>query len=134
MLLLASLAVWVCAVAHGFVWCALGMLMMTVAMRTVMTTGAVALMGALPESHTSMGSAMNDTAQEVGNAVGLAIVGTVMASVVGTALPTGAWDPATVAGFIHSQQISFSLLAVLVLVLAGVGIRTLTDSRDTAEH
>ncbi|MDV5998353.1 hypothetical protein IUU84_01935 [Kocuria rhizophila] len=118
----------------GFVWCALGMLMMTVAMRTVMTTGAVALMGALPESHTSMGSAMNDTAQEVGNAVGLAIVGTVMASVVGIALPTGTWDPATVAGFIHSQQISFSLLAVLVLVLAGVGIRTLTDSRDTAEH
>lgn len=108
--------------------------MMTVAMRTVMTTGAVALMGALPESHTSMGSAMNDTAQEVGNAVGRAIVGTVMASVVGTALPTGAWDPATVARFIHSQQISFSLLAVLVLVLAGVGIRTLTDSRDTAEH
>ena len=125
---------WVYAVGHGFVWCALGMLMMTVAMRTIMTTGAVALMGALPESHTSMGSAMNDTAQEVGIAVGLALVGTVMAAVVGTALPTGAWDPATVLAFVHSQQISFVLLAVLVVVLAGVGLRTLTDSRRTEEH
>lgn len=134
LLLLASLGVWVHAVGHGFVWCALGMLMMTAAMRTIMTTGAVALMGALPESHTSMGSAMNDTAQEVGNAVGLALVGTVMASVVGTALPTGAWDPATVLAFVHSQQISFALLAVLVVVLAAVGLRTLTDSRQTEEH
>ena len=82
---------------------------------------------------TSMGSAMNDTAQEVGIAVGLALVGTVMAAVVGTALPTGAWDPATVLAFVHSQQISFALLAVLVVVLAAVGLRT-PDSRQTEEH
>ena len=134
LVLLASLAVWIYAVGHTFFWCALGMLMMTVAMRAVMTTGAVALLGALPESHTSIGSALNDTAQELGNAVGLAVVGTVMASVVGTVLPAGAWDAATVSAFVHSQQISFALLAVLVVVLAAVGIRTLTDSRETEEH
>ncbi|MDO4918227.1 MFS transporter [Kocuria sp.] len=134
LLLLASLGVWIYAVDHGFVWCAIGMFMMTMAMRTIMTTGAVALMGALPASHTSMGSAMNDTSQELGNAVGLALVGTVMASVVGKVLPTGAWDDATVQGFVHSQQISFALLGLLVIALAAVGIRTLTDSRETEEH
>ena len=67
-------------------------------------------------------------------ALALVLVGTVMAAVVGTALPTGAWDPATVLAFVHSQQISFVLLAVLVVVLAAVGLRTLTDSRQTEEH
>ena len=132
--LLASLGVWIHALGHGFLWCAIGMLMMTVAMRTIMTTGAVALMGAMPANRTSVGSAMNDTSQELGNAVGLALVGTVMASVVGKVLPAGAWDRTTVQAFVHSQEISFCLLAVLVLVLAGAGIRTLTDSRQTEEH
>jgi hypothetical protein len=49
--------------------------------------------GRTPETHTSIGSAMNDTAQELGNAVGVAIVGTVMATVVGKTLPHGPGTP-----------------------------------------
>lgn len=133
-LVLVSLLLWVYAVSHGYLWCAIGMLIMTMGMRTIMTTGAVALLGALPETHTSIGSAMNDTAQELGNAVGVAIVGTVMATVVGKTLPHGAWDAATINGFVHSQQISFWILAGLVLVMSAIGIRTLTDSKETEEH
>ncbi|WAL39108.1 MFS transporter [Brevibacterium sp. BRM-1] len=133
-LVLISLLVWIYAVGHGFIWCAIAMLIMTAGMRTIMTTGAVALLGALPETHTSIGSAMNDTAQELGNAVGVAIVGTVMAAVVGSSLPQGAWDAATVAGFVHSQQISFAILAVIVVVLGAIGLRSFTDSTETEEH
>ena len=133
-LVLISLVIWIFALSHGFIWCAIGMLVMTMGMRTIMTTGAVALLGALPESHTSIGSALNDTAQELGNAVGVAIVGTIMATVLGSTLPQGAWDSAMVAGFVHSQQISFTILAGIVLVMSIFGIRTLTDSKETEEH
>lgn len=133
-LVLVSLVIWIFALTHGFLWCALGMLIMTMGMRTIMTTGAVALLGALPETHTSIGSALNDTAQELGNAVGVAIVGTIMATVLGSTLPQGAWDSATVAGFVHSQQISFAVLAGIVLVMSIIGIRTLTDSKEIEEH
>lgn len=133
-LVLTSTVIWIFALSHGFVWCAIGMLIMTMGMRTVMTTGAVALVGALPETHTSIGSALNDTAQELGNAVGVAIVGTIMAAVLGTSLPQGAWDAATVYGFIHSQQISFTVLGAIVLVVSFFGVRTLTNSKETEEH
>ncbi|SQC30165.1 Antiseptic resistance protein [Rothia kristinae] len=131
---LLALAIWIWALSHGYLWCAVGMLIMTAGMRIIMTTGAVALVGALPESHTSIGSALNDTAQELGNAVGVAIVGTVMAAVVGRSLPQGAWDAGLVDGFVHSQQISFTLLAGIVLVMGVIGVRTLTDSTETEER
>lgn len=133
-LVLISLVIWIFALSHGFIWCAVGMFVMTFGMRTVMTTGAVALIGALPESHTSIGSALNDTAQELGNAVGVAIVGTIMAGVIGGTLPQGMWNSEMVAGFIHSQQISFTVLAGIVLVLGFIGVRTLTNSKETEEH
>lgn len=133
-LVLISLVIWIYALSHGFIWCAIGMLIMTMGMRTIMTTGAVALLGALPETHTSIGSALNDTAQELGNAVGVAIVGTIMAAILGSTLPQGAWDSATVAGFVHSQQIAFTVLAGIVLVMSILGIRTLTDSTEVDEH
>ncbi len=131
---LAALVIWIKALTRGYLWCAVGMLIMTAGMRIIMTTGAVALVGALPESHTSIGSALNDTAQELGNAVGVAIVGTVMAAVVGSSLPQGAWDAAMVDGFVHSQQISFAILAGIVLIMGCIGVRTLTDSTQTEEH
>ncbi|OAX52029.1 MFS transporter [Rothia kristinae] len=131
---LVALVIWIEALTRGYLWCAVGMLIMTAGMRIIMTTGAVALVGALPESHTSIGSALNDTAQEVGNAVGVAIVGTVMAAVVGSSLPQGAWDAAMVDGFVHSQQISFAILAGIVLIMGCIGVRTLTDSTQTEEH
>ena len=131
---LVALVIWIEALTRGYLWCAVGMLIMTAGMRIIMTTGAVALVGALPESHTSIGSALNDTAQELGNAVGVAIVGTVMAAVVGQSLPQGAWDAAMVDGFVHSQQISFAILAGIVLIMGCIGVRTLTDSTQTEEH
>ena len=62
------------------------------------------------------------------------VVGTVMAAVMGTLLPEGAWDASTVSAFVHSQRISFGILAAVVVVLSAVGVRTLTDSRETEEH
>lgn len=113
---------------------AAGLLILAVGMRMVMTTCAVALIEALPQDHTSLGSALNDTAQELGNSVGVAVIGTVTATVMGASLPTGQWSQVVTDQFLHSQRIGFAILAGIVAVIAVIGGRTLTSSTATEEH
>ena len=66
--------------------------LMTIGLRTVMTICAVALVDAMPSNRTSIGAALNDTAQEVGTSIGTAVVGTLIAVLVTTTLPAGTWS------------------------------------------
>jgi len=132
--ILASLLVLIVALGAGYPAFAVGLVLLAVGMRVVMTTSAVALIQALPEDHTSLGSALNDTAQEIGTALGVAVMGTVTAAVMGTTLPTGAWPPAVTDLFLHSQRIGFAILAGMVALITVIGARTLTASRVTEEH
>jgi len=88
----------------------------------------------LARDHTSTGAALNDTAQELGNTVGVAVVGTIVAALVGTVLPTGAWPSAFAADFTHALQVSFVVLAAISLTIAVIGVRTLTDAKTLEEH
>lgn len=69
-------------VEHGYAAIAVAMVVLTIGLRTVMTICAVALVEAMPENRTSIGTALNDTAQEVGSSVGTAVVGTLIAALV----------------------------------------------------
>ena len=102
---------------------------MTIGLRTVMTICAVALVDAMPANRTSIGAALNDTAQEVGTSFGTAVVGTMIAVLVTTQLPVGTWSTDLVTSFFHGERITYAVLAVLVGVIAGFGALTLTDSR-----
>lgn len=133
-LLAAGLGVMAWAVEQDYLAIALAMVVMTAGLRTVMTICAVALVGAMPENRTSMGAAMNDTAQELGTSVGTAVVGTLIAALVTVTLPVGAWDPALVASFFHGEQVVFAVLAVAVGIIAGIGALSLTDARTVDEH
>lgn len=131
--LIASLLILIVSMSSypGF---AVGLLVLAIGMRLVMTTCAVALIEALPKDHTSLGSALNDTAQELGNSVGVAVIGTVTATVMGATLPTGRWSEAVTNEFVHSQRIGFAILAGLVAVITIIGGRTLTNSTSTEEQ
>lgn len=129
---LASLALLIVSLST-YAGVAPGLLLLSVGMRMTMTTCAIALIEALPEDHTSLGSALNDTSQELGNSLGVAVVGTLTAAVVGTTLPVGRWSSAVAEEFVRSQRIGFAVLAGLVAVIATLGVRTLTDSRTTEE-
>lgn len=122
------------AVDHGYLPIAVFMVTLTIGLRTVMTICAVALVEAMPSNRTSLGAALNDTAQEVGTSVGTAVVGTLIAALVTVALPSGVWSDALVASFFHGERITYALLAVVVGIVAGWGALTLTDSRATDEH
>lgn len=132
-LLAGSLAGMSWGVEHGYAAIAVSMVMMTVGLRTVMTICAVALVDAMPANRTSIGTALNDTAQEVGSSVGTAVVGTMIAALVTTQLPPGTWSNELVQSFFHGERITYAVLAVLVGVIAGFGALSLTSSRSTEE-
>ncbi|PJI94850.1 MFS transporter [Luteimicrobium subarcticum] len=121
-------------VEHGYLAIAAAMVVMTVGLRTVMTVGAVALVDEMPANRTTMGTALNDTAQEVGTSVGTAVVGTLIATLVASTLPAGTWSDELVESFLHGERITYALLAVVVGVVAAFGAWTLSDSRSTEEH
>ncbi len=122
------------AIGHAYWLIALAMVGMTLGLRIIMTICAVALMQAVPENRTSLGAALNDTSQELGTSVGVALVGTVLAALLGAALPAGAWPAALVASFFHAERVAVVAVAALVGVIALYGASTLTDSRATEEH
>ena len=134
LLLAAGLGGMAWAVESNYVAIALAMIVMTAGLRTVMTICAVALIGAMPDERTSMGAALNDTAQEVGTSVGIAVVGTLIAVLVTTVLPNGVWSPELVSTYIAGERTVFTVLAIAVGLIAGFGALTLTNARTTEEH
>jgi hypothetical protein len=64
--------------------------MVTIAIGLGLTTGPAteSIMGALPEDKAGVGSAVNDTTREFGGTLGVAVVGSVFASIYGTSLVT----------------------------------------------
>ncbi len=120
-------------VDHGYLAIAVSMVVMTVGLRTVMTICAVALVDAMPSNRTSIGAALNDTAQEVGTSIGTAVIGTLIAVLVTTRLPPGTWSHDLVASFFHGERIAYAALAVVVGLIAGAGALTLSDSHATEE-
>lgn len=132
-LLAGSLAGLSWVVDHGYAAIAVCVVVMTIGLRTVMTICAVALVDAMPANRTSIGTALNDTAQEVGTSVGTAIVGTLIAALVTSTLPAGAWSSDLVASFFHGERITYAVIAVIVGVVGAWGALTLTDSHSVDE-
>ncbi|WP_205750634.1 hypothetical protein [Brachybacterium sp. SGAir0954] len=113
---------------------AAAMVVLTLGMRTVMIICAVALVEAMPQNRTSLGAALNDTAQELGTSIGTALAGTLIAVLVASVLPAGTWDTALVTLFHHGVALTDGALAVVVGLLAGWGALPLTDSRTAEAH
>ncbi|GAA2022086.1 MFS transporter [Catenulispora yoronensis] len=128
-----SLAGLAWGVSHGYAAIAVCMVVMTIGLRTVMTICAIALVSAMPENRTSIGTALNDTAQEVGSSIGTAVIGTLIAALVTATLPAGVWSSDLVSSFFHGERIAYGVLAVLVGLIAAGGALTLTDSHETEE-
>ncbi|GAB1332163.1 MFS transporter [Streptomyces sennicomposti] len=131
--LAAALAGLAWGVDHGYAAIAVSMVVMTIGLRTVMTICAIALVDAMPANRTSIGTALNDTAQEVGTSVGTAAVGTLIAALVTTRLPAGVWSADLVQSFFHGERITYAVLAVIVGLIATGGALTLTDSHSVEE-
>ena len=120
-------------VDHGYPAIAVCMVAMTIGLRTVMTICAIALVDAMPSNRTSIGTALNDSAQEVGTTIGTSLIGTMIAALVTTQLPRGAWSASLVASFFHGERITYAIVAMVVGLVAAGGAITLTNSHSTDE-
>ena len=121
-------------VEHGYLAIAVSMVILTLGLRTIMTICAVALVEAMPRNRTSIGAALNDTAQEIGTSIGTAVVGTMIAVLVTTHLPSGAWSSQLAQSLFHGERITFLALAAIVGLIATYGSLSLTDTRSTSDH
>jgi len=78
---LAAVAIWLdrgyVAIAAGYVLCGIGL-------RIVMQTVAVAILDALPRADAGLASALGDTLQEIGAALGVAAVATLLTAALGS--------------------------------------------------
>ncbi|MGA5816870.1 MFS transporter [Kitasatospora sp. NPDC094028] len=82
------------SVGDGFTKVALAMLVLGIGSGLGMPAAANALMGAIPGEHAGVGSALNDTIQQSGAALGVAILGTVLSSTYTGEMPADAAAPA----------------------------------------
>ncbi len=88
----------------------------------------------MPANRTSIGAALNDTAQEIGTSVGTAVVGTLIAALVTTQLPAGTWSADLVERFLRGERITYVVISALAAVVTISGALALTNSRSTDEH
>ncbi|MBF4617870.1 MFS transporter [Clavibacter sp. VKM Ac-2873] len=121
------------AVENGYLAILVMMVLFTVGLRTITTICAVALVASMPANRTSIGAALNDTAQELGTSLGTAVVGTLIAALVTTALPAGAWSADLIHSFFAGERTAYLVVAVVAGAIATVGSLSLTDSRATEE-
>lgn len=121
-------------VSHGYWVLAIGMSFMAAGLRIIMTVCSVALIESVPENQTSIGTALNDVAQELGNSLGTAVVGTLIAALVATTLPAGTWTPSFLESFFHGERVTYLVVAAMVAVIGGYGCSTLTNSHNAEEH
>ncbi len=84
-------------VTSGYDRIAIAMLLMGGGMGLAVAPATESIMGSLPRDKAGVGSAVNDTTREVGGALGVAIVGSLLSSIyatrLGDALPAGAPAP-----------------------------------------
>jgi EmrB/QacA subfamily drug resistance transporter len=90
-------------VASGYPRVLVAMLLLGSGMGLAVAPATESIMGALPRQHAGVGSAVNDTSREVGGALGVAVIGSLLSSLYGSrlldqlpaAMPAGARDAAS---------------------------------------
>lgn len=113
-----------------------------------MPAATAALMGAVPEEHAGVGSALNDTVQQAGAALGVAFLGALLSGVYGGEMPASApdaarhsvaaalGDPALAdaarSAFTSAMSATFGAAALGVLAAAGLALVLMRDREGAA--
>ncbi|MFT4108596.1 MFS transporter [Propionicimonas sp.] len=110
-----------------------GMSVIMVGVRAALTTVAIEVINALPRERMGMGSALNDTFQEIGGAIGVALLGALLNQAYRSALPADApasvlaslaaaaadpvWVARAQAAFAHGASVALGAGAALMLLV-----------------
>ncbi len=126
-----GLAVYTALGRTGYVWVALALVLVAAGMRVIGVVAGVNVLRGLPESRTTIGAALVDTASEVTSGVGIAATGTILAALFTGALAAPGWSAAQTAQFREATTIAGLTLTVLAAALVGWGARRAAATPDT---
>ncbi|MBF6128433.1 MFS transporter [Nocardia brasiliensis] len=148
-LLVMSGAFAILAVGEGYLWVLVSMLVMGIGGGLAGPAAYAAIMSAIPLEHAGVGSAMNDTLQQVGMAISIAMLGSVLAGVftehmpadapeaaresIGAAFQLGFAEPAKEA-FTAAMSTGSWISAGFSLAAALLGLALLRTPRKPAEQ
>jgi EmrB/QacA subfamily drug resistance transporter len=114
----------------GFATPAVGLGLLGLGAGLAMPAAVTALMGAIPPERAGVGSALNDTIGQAGSALGIAILGTLLASGFTRHMPAGA--PGSIAGalaaahgngaLVHTARAAFTSSMSVTFVVSAIAI------------
>ncbi|MEU3510634.1 MFS transporter [Streptomyces longwoodensis] len=115
----------------GYVWVALALVLVAAGMRVVGVVAGTNVMRGLPPHRTTVGAALVDTAGEVTTGIGIAVSGTILATVFTGDLAGRHWTAGQAARFDEAVTRAGLALTVLAGALVGWGI---ARARRTADE
>jgi MFS family permease len=118
----AGLAVYGLLSRFGYPWVALALVLVAAGMRVVGVVAGVNVLRGLPESRTTIGAALTDTATEVTSGAGIAVTGTILAALFTGDIATAHWSAQQTAEFRDAVTIAGVTLTAVAAALVGWGI------------
>lgn len=103
----------------GYVSVAFALVLTAAGMRVVGVVASVNVLRGLPQDRTSIGAAINDTSTEVTSAIGIAVVGTVLAAVFSGDIATADWSSRQTDQFHEALVVAVLGLTVAAAALVG---------------
>ncbi|XVV08609.1 MFS transporter [Actinoplanes sp. CA-131856] len=128
----AGLAVYALLGNHGYLWVAVALVLMAAGLRVVGVVAGTNVLRGLPESRTSIGVALTDTASQVSSGAGLAAAGTILAAMFTGPLTATPWSASQTAQFHGVVTTAGLTLTVVAAALVGWGILRGAGGRDSA--
>ncbi|MFF7190216.1 MFS transporter [Streptomyces sp. NPDC008222] len=117
-----ALAVYGLLSRFGYLWVAIALALGAAGMRVVGVVAGTNVMRGLPRNRTTMGAALVDTAGEVTTAIGIAVSGTILATLFTGDIATSNWSARQTAEFREAVTCAGLVLTVVAAALVGWGI------------
>jgi MFS family permease len=117
-----GLAVYATLSRFGYVWVAVALVLVAAGMRVVGVVAGTNVLRGLPESRTTIGAALTDTATEVMSGVGIAVTGTILAALFAGDIATSSWNAQQTMEFREAVVVAGLTLTVAAAALVGWGI------------
>jgi len=122
-----GLAVYGLLSRFGYGWVAIALVLVAAGMRVVGVVAGVNVLRGLPKNRTTIGAALTDTATEVTSGAGLAVTGTILATLFTGDIATSNWSTQQTAQF--QQAVTTAGLTLTFVAAALVGWATFRARR-----
>jgi MFS family permease len=118
----AGLAVYAAFSSFGYLWVAIALVLVAAGIRVNGVVAGTNVLRGLPQNRTSIGAALVDTASEVATAVGIAVTGTILATLFTGDIAKSNWSAQQTGQFQTAIMIAGAALTIVAAVLVGWGI------------